>query len=254
MNDDNMIRRVAPLLLGGVLGGLAVLASCAKAPMTATEPAPEAKTFVYGNHEGSVSRVERSVGADGRETLHGETEIAGAGNVGRVVEEVSLDASGSLVSAEIAVYSRCSEQADKRVRIDRARGLVEVQTAGGVERWRVANDAPWALAPVADAMGRTMATPVSAWITLRAASAGTVRVIDTDRRWTYRTPADQLAVPTDEGTTVVLGGDGVDANREFIETLRLNGAGVVLSRIAEPSPTPELACGSFGRPGVSRLQ
>jgi hypothetical protein len=249
MNQETMIRRVAL----GVLGGLTLLSSCATAPTGGAQLVPEARTFVYGDNAGSLSRVERSIGADGQETLHGETEISRAGRIGRVVEDASIDAQGNLLHAEIAVFSRCNDQADKQLSFDRARGLVEIRTPERLERWRVLSDAPWAILPPSDAGGNAVATPVSAWIALRAASGGAVRIIDTDHRWTYRAPSDQVAVATGEGTTVALGDDGVDAGKDFVDTLRLNGAGLVLKRLDAPA-APELACGSFGHPGVSSLQ
>jgi len=249
MNDATMVRRV----LLGVLAGLTLSSSCATAPTTGAQALPEARTFVYGDNAGSQSRVERSIAADGQETLHGETEIAGVGRVARVVEDATIDAAGNLLHVEIALFSRCNEQADKRLSFDRARGLVEIRTVDHSERWRVLADAPWAILPPADAMGRVVATPISAWIALRAATGGSVRVIDTDRRWTYVTPTDQIAVATEEGTTVALGNDGVDAGKDFVDALRLNEAGITLKRIDAPV-APALACGSFGNPGVSRLQ
>ena len=85
----------------------------------------------------------------------------GAGRIGRVVEDASLDAQGKLLHAEIAVFSRCNDQADKQLSFDRATGLVEIRTPERSERWRVLTDAPWAILPPSDAGGdlRVIAQP-----------------------------------------------------------------------------------------------
>lgn len=248
MNDNGMMRWALFGVLAGLSGG------CATAPAPSAQPVVEPRVYVYGDDAGSQSRVERTVGADGREVLHGETELSAGGRLGRVVEDATLGADGSLEHAEIAVYGRCGVEPDQRVSFNRKNGLVEVRTADRTERWRVPTDAPWALLPPSDASGRAAATPVMAWIALRAAPAGVVRMIDADRRWTYRLPSDQVAVTTETGTTIVLGNDGVDTGSDFVDALHLDGAGVSLGRFEEPTLAPALACGPSGRPGVSRFQ
>jgi hypothetical protein len=88
-------------------------------------------------------------------------------------------------------------------------------------------------APSADDDGAFIATPVAAWVALRAAStADVVRVLEPERQRSYLMTVDQVAVPTERGTTLALGSDGVDADAQFISELRLLHGAVTLARVS----------------------
>ena len=110
---------------------------------------------------------------------------------------------------------------------------------GGPVTWPVLADAPWAYAP----MARGVSTPIAAWITLRAAEhAPLVRVLQIDSRSSYRTVPEQIAILTELGTTVVVGGDAADADSAFVDGLRLLDRGITLRRLDRPDGAPAIAC------------
>jgi hypothetical protein len=219
------------LLAGLVLG--AMLARCSRPPERADAPSSAAsaiQTFRYGDRAGSVSAVERVTDAEGRETLRGRTEILRDGRATEVVEEAWIDPAGNLLRVAISVSSRCGESVETRVVLDRPSGTVHVEGGDGSGSFEVPGDAPWVYAPVADATGFAPSTPVAAWVAFRAARhAPVVRVIDAGRRTSYHTTPDQVAIPTELGTTVVLGYDGIDVDDGFVRELRLTDHGIRLT-------------------------
>jgi hypothetical protein len=180
-------------------------------------PAVRAETYAFDDGAGSAAQVFRAVAADGSEALRGVTEIAGDDGLLRIDEQATLDPAGRLVRAEIVVSHGRGGAVEDHVVLDRARGVARAATPGGTVTWSVPNDAAWTLEPLA----RGAATPISAWITARAASAGgEVRVVQADRRTSYRTPADQLAIAHERGTTVVLGDASGESDGAFISDVR----------------------------------
>jgi hypothetical protein len=205
------------------------------------EPTPAPRPIVglsqlyrYVDRFGSQSRVERLVGADGVDSLHAVSEIAPAdGAPTRIEEWVRLDASGRLAHAEITrLGGRTSWD---RLVLDVPSGTVLVSRRGQTTHWKVATDQPLVYAGVIDGRGKTVATPVSAWIAFRAALASPeVRVVFLDSRQSYLAPRDQLSVSTEIGTTVVLGNDGADVDATgFVARVRLSTLGTTLNRVSE---------------------
>jgi hypothetical protein len=238
MNLTDSIRRSLLLACLG-LSALGPACSRPEPPGPVAGPIAVAGAYAFGDRQGSASRVSRQIAPDGRETLHGETDLAGAA-AERVVEDVTLDAHGRLERAVIALSGGCGERASKTVTIDRLAGTVTVTTAAGSATWSPAGDSPWIYAPIEGPRGLAASTPIAAWVALRAASGSpSVRRIDADARRAFAVASDQIAIPTERGTTVALGDDGIDASDEFVDEVRL-GSGVTLGRI-EGAPA-EVAC------------
>ncbi len=204
-------------LIAGVIGHQ--LPACAK-----PAPPPDARTFSFSDGARSAAWVRRTVGGDGRETLHGETSVVSGAVLTQVVEDAELDAGGRLVRAEITVGAGGSPE--EQVVLDFEQPDRAATTPGGPVAWSVPADAPWAYAP----MARGVSTPVAAWIT-RGRAASTPRSSGSSRSTSSYRTADQIAIATELGTTVVLGGDGADVDRAFVARLRwLIDRGVVLER------------------------
>jgi hypothetical protein len=234
------LRRVAL----GVL--LAVsLPACADSRKSKAEEIPVAtRTFLYADGGGALGRVERRIMADGEERLHGTTEIQSDGGHFLVVEDVTLDPRGRLVRAETAIAGRCAEVTEHRVVYDASKGVVLISDAGGEKRWSVPTDAPWVLAPSRDAQHRPIATALTGWIAIRAAAlAPSLRLVDVTEKSAYAVDSDQLAVPTEQGMTAVLGDAGIDAGPDFVEELRLVSLSRTMTRVAVLPPRSALLCG-----------
>jgi hypothetical protein len=216
--------------------GLLTLApvGCSQSPGTSEEVKPSAsptvRTFVYTDHQGSSSRVQRVIAESGAETLQGETIVATGGAATTIVETASLDPSGHLLHAEIAIRLGPFALPMARAIFDRAQRTAHIEARGVVAEYSVPDDAPWAYLPLSDAEGRAVATPVTSWVALRAANgAAMVRLIRPDARSSFLGPTDQMAIPTEAGRTVVLGFDGADADAGFIHQVRIASAGVTLT-------------------------
>jgi hypothetical protein len=229
------------------------LSACADSRQATNGETPvETRTFLYADGADAKSRVERRILASGAEVLHGETEIQSDGADLLLVEDARLDARGQLTWAEIALSKRCSGEAPQRITYEATHGVVRTLDAKGERRWRAPADAPWMIAPPRDAQGRSIATPVSGWIAIRAAaSAPALRVIDAGASTAYAVPSDQLAVATERGTTAVLGGAGIDAGPLFVEDLRLLSLGRSMKRVEALPTSSDLAC---GQAKVERVQ
>jgi hypothetical protein len=211
--------------------GAFALAACApEAASTATASTPRVMSYLYDGPAGS-SRVTQAFGADGLESLHGTTHLVGRAPVHEVA---TVDARGRLRRAEIALTRE--DGARMRYTLDPSRATVRIEhgDAAPVD-WIVPVDAPWAYAPAAGDAAQLALTPVSAWIALRATrAADVVRVLEPELRESHLMLIDQLAVPTESGTTVALG-HGADADERFIKELRLRD-GASLSRLAGLDP------------------
>lgn len=213
------------------------LSACASdpgAPSVAAAPPARLKSYHYVGVAAS-SQVTQEQGQSGRESLRGITDLgmrssAAPHTVAR--ESVTLDPRGRLERAELVVSRSGSGQA--RYTLDATRGSVRVERAGSAALdWRVPVDAPWVYSPVSGGGGELMVTPVGAWVALRASrAADVVRVLEPEHQRSYLTTVDQLAVPTERGTTLAIGDDGVDADGEFITELRLFHGEVTMARVA----------------------
>jgi hypothetical protein len=220
------------------------LSACADSRNGAHGEIPtETRTFLYADGADAKSRVERRIMTNGAEALHGETEIQSDSGYLLLVEDAKLDARGHLISAEVALSKRCGGEIEQRIIYDASEGVVRTFDAKGEKRWRAPADAPWIIAPPKDTQGRSIATPVSGWIAIRAAaSAAALRVIDAGAGTAYTAPSDQLAVATERGTTAILGDAGIDAGPLFVEDLRLLSLGRNLTRVEALPASSALAC------------
>ena len=234
-------RRTFTRMLGGLALSACSLAACSQdevAPRGAPRPV-EHRAYRYDGVSGT-SQVTHEKAADGRESLRGTTDLArrGSGSEHTFAREtVSLDAQGRLGHAELIVGER---GAAVQYTLDPSRGAVHVVRPGAPAiDWMVPNDAPWMYAPGPDDDGAFIATPVAAWVALRAAaSADVVRVLEPEQQRTYLMTVDQVAVPTEHGTTIALGSDGVDADAQFISELRLLHGEVTLARVSARDLVP----------------
>lgn len=196
-----------------------------------TQPTTSAlvETRVYSDPSGAKSTVVRDLAADGSETLRATTELSLRGKATVIQENARIDADGKLVDAETTV-----ERAGARrtVRYDARAGYAEVP---GGQRFATPNDAPWVFGPV-DIDGDKVATPVAAWVTMRAVGtarargieASTLRWVDAQAKQSHLVPDDQLAIDTEAGATVVLGDDGVDVGKDFLVEVRVAAANATL--------------------------
>jgi hypothetical protein len=234
-------RRTFTRMLGGVALFTCSLAACSQdgvAPPGAPGPV-EHRAYRYDGVSGT-SQVTHEKAADGRESLRGTTDLAARGSENGHTfarETVSIDAQGRLGHAEIIVGER---GATVQYTLDPSRGAVHVVRPGAPAiRWTVPNDAPWMYAPSPDDDGAFIATPVAAWVALRAVrNADVVRVLEPEQQRTYLMTVDQVVVPTEHGTTIALGSDGVDADAQFISELRLLHGEVTLARVSARDLVP----------------
>ncbi len=266
--------------LAGLAGfaALAAVASCATPPDPppsatgrASEPAaqaapaaaPAGTTTWFVSSAGASAEVSRVTAPDGSETLHGETVVAlGPGAPRCIVEDVTLDARGALVRADVSSAASCNAEPEMSAHLDPARVLARVTEAAGTPGdegsahlaipGAAGPDAPWiytaALLP-----GRPLTTPVAAWVALRAAAISpSLTLIELEHRAAYRVPADQVAVPTELGTTVVLGDDGADVGVGFVERIRMGREGLTLVSLDETAkpPAPPVLAQCPGQPAM----
>lgn len=213
---------VLAAMLPGIPVGMGVLLHHGRAPTA---------THVFVGGAGSGARVTRTIVSTGGEALHGEVDIAlGARARRHIVEDVELDARGWLTRAQITVTVEPGGEAEARLTLDPQSGIVTAQAAGVTQTWRAPVNAPWVYA-APGAAGQEIPTPVAAWVTLRAAQAApSVHQIDRTARRAWSVPREQIMIPTESGTTVVLGGDGADVDERFVERVRSTTYGITLVR------------------------
>jgi hypothetical protein len=231
------MKNVIPRWMFASLLGLSSLSSCAPEVASAPLDPPSVgsvRSYRYSGPSG-VSEVVREKSGDGRETLKGKTDIARAGSGGRtsLSETVELDATGRLRQAEI--ISSQPGARETRFTLDPSRGTVHIEHAGAAAtEWHVPADAPWLYSPRSGGGGELIVTPVTAWIALQAATgAQVVRVLEPETQTSNLVTIDQISIPTERGTTIVIGNDGADADERFVKELRLLERSITLSRVAE---------------------
>jgi hypothetical protein len=223
MNAQRTSLSVAITFAGGLLAGCSDMASAgAPAPLPWAEPPPRVQVYNLAGDAGAKSRVERTVRVDGSETLLGETQLAGDG--GAVLRErVEIDAAGTLVYADVLLDpgadsgspARPGDGRARRMILDRQRGAA-LFLGPGSGTLRVPRDAPWAYAPW-PASAAPSATPIAAWVMLRAASGSpAVRLVDGGRATSYGVASDQLVVQDEGDVTVVLGDAAIPAGSDFV--------------------------------------
>jgi hypothetical protein len=242
MNIRNHLARglAAAALLG--------LPACA-APRSAAPDGVRAETYAFTGDDGATGTVFRAIAAGGAEALRGVTDVPAPGGARRVTEAATLDGAGRLLRAEITVTRGCDGIVEQHLVLDRARGLVQADTPGGVVSWPVPTDAPWVVEPLAPGA----VTPIAAWIGARAAASGDrVRVIRPGRRGSYRAPSDQVAVAHERGVTVVLGESVADVDAAFVEGVRPIAGGSALARRGAGGPPVSCASIDAAAPDVVR--
>lgn len=225
----------------------AALAACATTPDPCATPSPSAipppavDTLSFVGGAGASARVSRVVAPDGSETLHGETELSLSASSRRcIIEDVRLDARGSLVRADVSTAASCDAAPETVAHLEPARGLACVTTAqagdGAAFHLRIPGvsgeaAASWVYTPQV-LPGRAVTTPVAAWVAFRAAAVSpSLTLVALELRQVWRVPRDQVVVPTETGATVVLGYDGSDVRAGFVERLRLADYDVTLVRV-----------------------
>lgn len=239
--------RSALLLFASALAACAAQPDPCPAPVPPAIASPRGDTISFASGSGTSARVTRAVAPDGSETLHGETDLSlGASSRRCIVEDVSLDARGSLVRADVSTAASCDAAPETLAHLDPASGVARVTTpAGGDDapRLRLAGassgmSAPWIYTPQV-VPGRAVTTPVAAWVAFRAAAVSpSLTLIELELRRAWRVPRDQIVVPTEAGATVVLGDDGADVWGGFVQRLHLADYDVTLVRSpggAEPA-------------------
>ncbi|MFT3771184.1 MAG: hypothetical protein QM820_37695 [Minicystis sp.] len=243
------------ITLQSLARGLAVAAffgqsvSACASPRASAPDTLRAESYAFTDPNGVTGSVFRAVAANGAEALRGVTEVPAEGGALRVVEDATLDAAGHLVRAEIVISRGCDGPVEEHVVLDRARGTVQTATPGGSVEWPVPRDAAWVLSP----LGRGPATPITAWIGARAAGDGeSVRVIVTDRRSSYRAPAEQVAIPHERGATVVLGDAVAEMDAAFVRGVRSLDGSTMLGRRDEATGARACAAVETSAPDVVR--
>ncbi|MFO0754987.1 MAG: hypothetical protein U0359_00730 [Byssovorax sp.] len=254
----NVLARLAPACL-------AILTSVGCARNTGAQASCAVETFTFAGADTSSVRVDRMRGVSRAEALHGETTLAGG--LGRVVEDAHIDERGVLTSAKIALHSGGAGP-DLVAVFNRSagaagEGTIDVWTAGGTDRWTAPADSPWVLVPIEGKGGQRVPTPVAAIIAARAAEAAGgrdawVRVIDVSARRSYRTPSDQVVVPSETGRTVVFGPSAVDLDASFVREVRWPARDLKLDRVdgappVAPPASSSLACAGLWKEERPRL-
>jgi hypothetical protein len=197
-----------------------------------------------GRLRSSLSRQD-SVGS---EHLYGVTELTGEGL--RLVEDVTLDESGALKSAE-AVLTRAGDTFEKRVLIDPEHGTVDVTSGALQVHWQVPRDYPWVWAPLLTsnapntALGSSapISTPLDARVVWRASAGGrTVRMLDLGSLKSFTLTADQVATREGDAGTVVLGSDATEIEQGMPKSLHLAAMNTdLVSRDLAQTPSALLA-------------
>lgn len=184
-----------------------LLAACSH---TEAEPArPSAVLRDYEDTDGSGIRATLVVDAQGGEERLASVTHFEDGSC--LMEEATLDRSGKLLRAESVLTGGAA--VDVRVVLEPATGRVEVIYPTHRTRWTAPNDHPWVWAPLlASASGvATIATPLAALVTLRAANESLVlRAIDLGQTVSNTIMSDQLLVADEAASIVVVGDDAVD--------------------------------------------
>jgi len=191
------------------------------------------KTYQFADSSGAVrSKVTRTILQDGSEILHGETIADFLPNVAvteRVEEDVHLDASGKLVTAEVQVWNTLGTTEQKKyVMMDAAAGTIHVTRPAGSVDWTVATDLPWAYYPfqVDTFVGVPVSSPVAGWVMAKSED-----VADHTRFLVYD---DLLAVDVPNGgpgtATLYAAGDAIHIGADFIDSIDMAALGTTLSR------------------------
>lgn len=223
-----------------------LLTSCA-APQQAN--APHFDTFRSYAADGSrmqSSLVQSLDGRDATEHLSGLTQLDDGSWAS---EDATLDASGRLLRAEAKLAGPCGREHEivRRIVLDPRAGTVDITAPALQTRWAVPNDLPWVYAPLLHVEGedeQRVTTPVAAVVALRAARVDrAVRMLDVDRFRSHSVMVDQVVVPDEHETHVVLGDDVAEIDASLPQRLHLAALGrevraVDAERLAEVAAAP----------------
>lgn len=172
--------------------------------------------YVFSAGTSPSARVERTIHNDGSEALTGVTSL----RQNKLTEYAEIGPDGRLVYADVSLAGPGGVA--RRLILDAAHGVFYTQDELGSGWKRLSKDEPIVYANFSDGGDGFVlsATPVSAWVMLRASEASEdVRVLDPTRRESRLIPRDQL-VATDGDERLVIAGDTVlAANDEFVTSL-----------------------------------
>jgi hypothetical protein len=189
-------RHLSAWLLGGVmLTGILARASWPRTTSAGADEMPSDAPV--------VCRVERSPRSGGGTVLRGHSRFGvAASSSTRVDEYVELDASGSLIWAEIRVVGH-----DETIlTLDAARGLVTRRARGRADTRHLGTELPWVYVPPSSEAHLWLTTPIAAFVALRATDARAVRLFDPDGG-DAAIMSDQIAARDSEHAWVALGDD-----------------------------------------------
>lgn len=236
-----------PCLVG--LAGLSLGLSLSSCAAHERERAPHFDTFRSYAADGSrmqSSLVQSVDERDAAEHLSGLTQLEDGSWVS---EDAALDRSGRLLRAEAKLAGPCGHDHDnvRRIVLDARQGTVDITAPALQTRWSVPNDLPWVYEPLLHAFGdeqQPVATPVAAVIALRASQVDrAVRMLDVDRFRSHSMMVDQVVVPDEHETHVVLGDDVAEIDSSLPQRLHLAALGrevhaVDAERLAEVAAAP----------------
>jgi len=232
---------VLTALVGSLSAGCGNAATVAPSQALASEACVNAQgragDHVYVFSAGSTSphaRVERTIRKNGSEALLGRTDFA----FGKLMEYAELGSDGRLVYADVTFTGLSG--ASRRLIVDAEHGAFYTQDEHGSGWSRMPVETPVVYADMVGGEASSVApTPVSAWITLRAAEQSeNVRVLDAASRQTNLIPRDQLVTEgIGDERHVIAGETALTASGDFITSLGDAQASEVLE-IASASLRP----------------
>lgn len=151
-----------------------------------------------------------------------------------LIETATIDARGWLVRGEAHL---AGPNGYAHVVVDAAHGTVDVTAPSLRTRWSVPTDLPWIWNPLLKDGDQNigLATPLSAVVALRGATAGeAVRALDLRELQSHTVMDDQLVVANDESFTVVLGDDAVEIDHGLPRRIHLAALGSELETLQAP--------------------
>lgn len=185
---------------------------------------PRTARFAFSLHKegGTIeSKVERTVSPSGAERLEGALHARQGAEPGLVLtESVTLDAAGWLRHATLRLERATSPGiALRTAELSPAAGTLRVTAGGRSVTTRIPGDQPWAYeTPFGTSMGQLgVATPIAAWVAMRAASAApTVTLVNVSAATSQDTTSDQILTEDAGKYWIVLGDHAVEADDEFV--------------------------------------
>ena len=225
MSRINALRTTVAALLVSVAPGCGpehVVVSSTGAASLQAAPTVTTHSFSRGDSgAGSRSRVRVLRYPDGSETLVGDTVLHDAGGRGwRLQEEASIGQSGRLVRARLRLGAEGGAgEAIREVRLDAERGAWSISDASGVLAGRLPGQYPWVYGPmfgdIAPELGS--ATPMAAWIALRAAQGDAAVLMIDPQAGVDAVLSDQVLVSDGPRRWVVMGEEAIEADAEFVK-------------------------------------